>query len=46
MINPYLSSGGDVWCVVAQVVLLIVLFVIYYPFAKIWEARMIEEENS
>mgnify|MGYP002122023360 FL=1 len=31
---------------VGIVLMLIVLFVIYYPFAKIWEARMIEEENS
>ena len=46
LINPYLSSGGDVRCVIAQVALLVILFIIYYPFAKIWEARMIEEEKA
>lgn len=46
LINPYLSSGGDFRCVIAQVVLLVILLLIYYPFAKIWERRMIEEEQA
>lgn len=46
LVNPYLSTGGDWRAVIAQAILLVILFFIWYPFAKIWERRMIEQEST
>ncbi|WP_025640600.1 PTS sugar transporter subunit IIC [Schnuerera ultunensis] len=44
LLQPYLSTGGDWRAVIAQLILIIVVGFIWYPFAKIWEKRCIEEE--
>ena len=46
LLQPYLSTGGDWRNVVAQAVLIAIMFVIWYPFAKIWEKRMVEMEMA
>ncbi len=46
LINPYLSTGGDWLAVIAQVFLLVLLFLIWYPFAKLWEKKMIIQEEE
>jgi len=46
LIQPYLATGGDWRAVVAQLILLIVVSIIWYPFAKMWEKRCIEEEQQ
>jgi len=43
--NAYLSTGGDWRTVIAQLVMLIIVSAIWYPFAKTWERRLVEEEN-
>lgn len=45
-IGPYLSTGGDWRAVVAQAILLIIVALIWYPFAKVWEKKCIEEESG
>ena len=45
-IGPYLSTGGDWRAVVAQAVLIVIVSLMWYPFAKIWEKKCIEEENG
>ncbi|SHD76274.1 conserved membrane protein of unknown function [[Clostridium] ultunense Esp] len=44
LLQPYLSTGGDWRAVIAQLILIIIVGFIWYPFAKIWEKRCIEEE--
>lgn len=44
LIGPYLSTGGDWRAVVAQVILIVIVGIMWYPFAKIWEKRCIAEE--
>lgn len=46
LLQPYLSTGGDWRAVVAQIVLIIIVGLIWYPFAKIWEKRCVEEERK
>jgi PTS system cellobiose-specific IIC component len=43
LFQPFLSTG-DWRNVVAQLVLIILMFVIWYPFAKIWEKRCLAME--
>jgi PTS system cellobiose-specific IIC component len=47
LIQPFLSTG-DWRNVVAQLVLIVLMFIIWYPFAKIWEKRclMLEAEGD
>lgn len=45
-IGPYLSTGGDWRAVVAQAILLVIVAIIWYPFAKVWEQKCIEEERG
>ena len=45
-IGPYLSTGGDWRAVVAQAVLIVIVAIMWYPFAKIWEKKCIEEEQG
>jgi PTS system cellobiose-specific IIC component len=42
--NAYLSTGGDWRSVVAQVVMLAIVSAIWFPFARIWDNRLAEEE--
>ena len=44
--NAYLSTGGDWRTVIAQLIMLIVVAIIWYPFAKVWERRLIKEEKG
>lgn len=44
--NAYLSTGGDWRTVVAQIVLLVIVSLIWYPFARVWERRLVEEEKG
>lgn len=46
LIGPYLSTGGDWRAVVAQVILIVIVGIMWYPFAKIWEKRCIAEETG
>ncbi|GMG97770.1 PTS sugar transporter subunit IIC [Tepidimicrobium xylanilyticum] len=46
LLQPYLSTGGDWRAVIAQLVLIIIVGFIWYPFAKIWERRCLEEESK
>jgi PTS system cellobiose-specific IIC component len=46
LFNAYLSTGGDWRTVIAQVILLAIVSLIWYPFAKIWERRLVEEEQG
>ena len=45
-VGPYLSTGGDWRAVIAQAILLVIVAIIWYPFAKLWEKRCIEEETG
>jgi PTS system cellobiose-specific IIC component len=44
--NAYLSTGGDWRTVIAQVILMVVVSLIWYPFAKVWERRLVQEEKG
>lgn len=44
LIQPYLATGGDWRAVVAQAILIIIMFVIWFPFAKLWEKRCVQAE--
>ncbi|MTI94680.1 MAG: PTS sugar transporter subunit IIC [Firmicutes bacterium] len=46
LIQPYLATGGDWRAVVAQLILFVVVGLIWFPFAKIWEQRCIAEEQE
>ncbi|MGX8700513.1 PTS sugar transporter subunit IIC [Caproiciproducens sp.] len=46
LIQPYLATGGDWRAVVAQLILLVVVGLIWYPFAKVWERRCVEQEMA
>lgn len=46
LIGPYLSTGGDWRAVVAQIILIILTGMMWYPFAKLWEKKCIEEEKG
>lgn len=46
LIGPYLSTGGDWRAVIAQAVLIVLVGVMWYPFAKLWEKKCIEEESG
>lgn len=46
LIGPYLSTGGDWRAVIAQAVLIVLVGMMWYPFAKLWEKKCIEEENG
>ncbi|MGB4588058.1 MAG: PTS transporter subunit EIIC [Clostridiaceae bacterium] len=45
LIQPFLSTGGDWRAVVAQAILIVIIGIIWYPFAKLWEKRMVEMEK-
>lgn len=45
LIHPLLSTG-DWKAVVAQAILIALLFIIWYPFAKLWEKKCVEEEQA
>lgn len=45
-IMAYLATGGDWRAVVAQLVLLIIVAGFWWPFAKLYEKRCIEEESG
>jgi len=44
LIQPFLATGGDWRAVVAQLVLIVIVALLWRPFAKIYEKRCIEEE--
>lgn len=44
LIQPFLATGGDWRAVVAQAILIVIMGLIWYPFAKLWEKRMLEME--
>lgn len=44
LIQPYLATGGDWRAPVAQLILFVVVAAIWYPFAKVWEKRCVQEE--
>lgn len=46
LLQPYLATGGDWRAVIAQLILIIFAFIMWYPFAKMWERRCIEEERE
>ena len=46
LIGPYLSTGGDWRAVIAQAVLIVLVGMMWYPFAKLWEKKCIEEESG
>ena len=46
LLQPYLSTGGDWRNVVAQAILIVLMFFIWYPFAKYYEKRCIAEETA
>ena len=46
LVQPFLSSGGDWRNVVAQAILIVIMAFIWYPFAKLWEKRMLEVEKA
>lgn len=43
LLQPFLSTG-DWRNVVAQAILIVLLCIIWYPFAKLWEKKMVEQE--
>lgn len=45
LVQPYLATGGDWRAVVAQLILLIIVAVVWYPFAKSWEKTCIQSEQ-
>lgn len=45
LIQPFLATGGDFRAVIAQIVLILILFVVWYPFAKVYEKKMLAEEE-
>lgn len=46
LLQPYLSTGGDWRNVIAQAVLFVIMGIIWYPFAKLYEKRCLEEEGG
>lgn len=46
LIQPYLATAGDWRIVVAQLILLIVVAIIWYPFAKMYEKQLVEQESN
>jgi len=46
LVQPYLSTGGDWRAVIAQLILLIIVTIVWYPFAKSWEKTSIAQENE
>lgn len=46
LLQPYLSTGGDWRNVVAQAILIVLMVIIWYPFAKVYERRCIAEERA
>lgn len=46
LIQPFLATGGDWRAVVAQAILIVIMTFIWYPFAKLWEKRMVEMEMA
>lgn len=46
LLQPYLSTGGDWRNVVAQAILIVLMGIIWYPFAKLYERRCIAEEGE
>lgn len=46
LLQPYLSTGGDWRNVVAQAILIVLMVIIWYPFAKLYEKRCIIEEQE
>ncbi len=46
LLQPYLSTGGDWRNVIAQAVLIVLMGIIWYPFAKLYERRCIAEEGE
>lgn len=46
LLQPYLSTGGDWRNVVAQAILIVLMVIIWYPFAKVYERRCIAEEQA
>lgn len=46
LLQPYLSTGGDWRNVVAQAILIVLMGIIWYPFAKLYEKRCIAEEQA
>lgn len=46
LLQPFLATGGDFRAVLAQIVLIAILFVVWYPFAKVYEKKMLIEEEE
>lgn len=45
-IGAYLATGGDWRAAVLNIVLIIISTVIYYPFFKMWDNELLEEEGK
>jgi len=46
LIQPYLSTGGDFGAVLVQLFVFIVMAVMWYPFFRVYERRLVEEEQK
>lgn len=46
LLQPYLSTGGDWRNVIAQAILIVIMGIIWYPFAKLYEKRCRDEEAA
>ncbi|MFV9510574.1 PTS cellobiose transporter subunit IIC [Tepidibacillus sp. LV47] len=46
IISGYLATGGKISGSILQLVNMVVAFIIYYPFFRIWDKQKLEEEND
>ncbi|MEG0329953.1 MAG: PTS transporter subunit EIIC [Longicatena sp.] len=44
--SGYLATGGDFNAVLLQVVNLLISVIVYYPFLKLWDKKMVLEEQN
>lgn len=44
--SGFLATGGDYRAVILQVINLVISIVVYYPFLKLWDKKLVEEENA
>lgn len=45
-IGAYLATNGDIRAALLNVVLIVISILIYYPFFKMYDKKMIEEEKN
>lgn len=46
LINAYLATGGDMRSVILQAGILLLSAAVWFPFFKIWDRRLVEEEGG